>query len=194
MRNIVSAMILLLFVGISATCANAGVIDLKNAPALTSDDFTRTDEGVTWTFSTINALIGNNWRTSGAENFLSFGGGSGSTLVMDFSADVDSTLDSFTIGCGLCINDPVFSITNQSTNAVVSAANSTAFDGGTTVNFAGGPLQIDAGTTYRFEVTNGGAAVQRNFDTWQFSVVPEPSGLISAGWLLLLAMMRRWRS
>ena len=190
-RHVVAACLSFVVPLVCVSSNHAGSIDLKNAPALTSDDFTRTDEGVTWTFSTINALIGNNWRVSGDENYLSFGGGSGSTLIMDFSADVDSELVSYTIGCGLCVNDPMFTITDQSTNTVISTGNSGGIGDGITVDFAGQPLAITAGTTYRFEVTNGGAAVQSNFDTWQFNVVPEPSGLAIAGVFGIALWIRR---
>ncbi|MEM7468165.1 MAG: hypothetical protein AAF387_14920 [Pseudomonadota bacterium] len=100
---------------------------------------------------------------------------------MEFSVDQDVFLESFTIGCGLCVNSPIFDIVDQSSAMVISSANDAGVGDGVTVAFNGGPLLLTAGTAYRMELTGFGAAVQRNFQSWAFSPVPIPGALLLFG-------------
>jgi hypothetical protein len=106
-------------------------------------------------------------------NGLIFGGGGGSTLSFDFTADHTIELDSYTLSSNfLFLGNPVFDIREGAT--ILSVSN-TAINSGDTHSFAGGPILIEAGTTYTFIATTTGAAIQSFMASWQYHAVPAPA-------------------
>lgn len=182
----------------AASGAQAGVVDFTSGVPAVGDgavDFSKTDMGVTFTFTPIINLVGGpHWV--GNANGLSFGGGSGSSIQFDFVTDADVELVSYALGGGVIqLGNPNFNIQEGAT--VLSGPNQAGVAFGAFL-FAGGPIEIDAGTTYSFVVNNFGAGIQRQMASWTFDLaedVPEPIGLgIFASGLALFAARRRRRS
>ncbi len=142
------------------------------------------DAGVNFTMVPIDNLVGSP-RWVGGDR-ITFGGGGGSSLEFDFTPDFDVTLDSYTIDLGFILGNPTFQI-REGVN-VLSAVNDADVNG--TFGFDGGPISLDAGTTYTFENNEFGAAMQSAFSAWQFTVIPEPSTLCLLG-LGALGLLRR---
>ena len=132
-------------------------------------------DGVGFTMEPTDNLVGIPKFHLSAANGMTFGGGGGSTLSFDFTTTHDILLQSYTISAtGFILNDPTFDI-REGTD-VLSASN-TAVTNGDTHAFAGGPIAIDAGTTYTFINTAFGAGTQSHMSTWQYTLVPTPSAL-----------------
>ncbi len=152
----------------------------------------RATTGTVFTLTPTNNLVGADRFLLSAANGLSFGGGSGSTLTFDFVTSKDIKLDSYTIGGGLSLNDPIFDIREGATVHSMSNA------GDTSGAFVSAPVMINAGTTYSFVVTNTGAAIQRQMASWTYTPVasdpiPTPAALPAAllGLGALVARRRR---
>lgn len=124
-------------------------------------------DGTIFALTPTNNLVGADRFLLSPVNGLSFGGGSGSTLSFDFTPSNSIQLESFTIGGGLSINNPVFDIREGA--SVLSMSNS----GDASDSFVGAPLTLQGGTTYSFVVTAPGAGVQRQMASWEYTVVPE---------------------
>lgn len=154
-------------------------IDGDNDGFITGNEFSPVGSDATvFTMLPTNNLVGFDRFLLSATNGLHFGGGGGSTLSFDFSTDQDIQLQSYTIGGGFVLGDPVFDLRDGST--VLSASN-TAIAAGDTHNFASGPIDIDAGTTYTFITTTFGAGTQSFMASWDYSakVIPVPA----AAWM-----------
>lgn len=124
---------------------------------------------------------------------LRFGGGGGSTLSFDFSVNQDIFLDSYTLGAGFFNLDPLFDI-REGVN-LLSEDNSSVSGAGSVVGFQGGPIALEASTSYSFVVTSSSAATQSYLGSFNYTTaVPEPSSLvaISIG-VAAIGMRRRQR-
>lgn len=155
---------------------------------------TEVSDGVTFTILSTNNLVGGN-RILGSggtmSNGLHVGGGGGSTLQFTISADMDVNLQSYGLSSGgFFLGTPTLDVLTSTGNALTPQ--------GATVNFAGGPIALSAGTAVTFDVQNTGAAVQSFIGSFDFEkattapVVPLPAGmpLMLAG-LAAFAWVRR---
>lgn len=139
---------------------------------ITGTEFSPTgSDGTVFTMTPTSNLVGPPRFLLSPTDGLSFGGGSGSTLTFDFVPSVDIQLESYTIGGGLSVNDPMFDIREGA--VILSSGNSGDASGA----FSNGPVLLQGGTTYSFIVTNGSALHQRQMATWNYSAtaIPEPS-------------------
>lgn len=154
--------------------------------------FSETAAGVVFTFSATSNLTGNlrfnNLTNPGFGIQLAGGGGSILAFTLETSADV--LLESYsTVSDGFFLGMPTFDISGGSI-----ASNANALPEDVAVNpFAGGPLLFEAGTSYSFDIVNGGAAVQAFLGGIEFTVVPLPAPalLLASGVLGLLARKRK---
>lgn len=146
-------------------------------------------DGTAFVLTPTDNLVGGDRFLLSPTNGLSFGGGSGSTLSFDFTPNANIQLESYTIGGGLSVNNPIFDIREGAT--VLSMSN----DGDTSGSFAGGPIALQGGTTYNFIVTTPGAAFQRQMASWNYSLtaVPEPSSCGVLAFLAGVAVIQRRR-
>lgn len=154
------------------------------------DGFIQNDEfqpfgtdGTRFIFTPTDNLVGGDRFLLSEDRGLHYGGGGGSTLSFDFTANRDIELESYTLSSsGFFLSNPSFNIMEGTT--VLSSSN-TSNDSGDTHNFNGGPIALAANTTYSFETQVSGAGVQAYMSSWTYSVsaVPEP-GAFS---LLMLA-------
>lgn len=145
------------------------------------------DDGTLFTMVPTNNLVGSNRFLLNETRGLQFGGGGGSTLSFDFTPSRDILLESYTLASdGFFLGNPLFDI--REGTASLSTGN-TAIASGDTHAFAGGPLALSAGTTYSFNVTVSGAAVQSYMASWNYT--PEPASLTLLGLAGLAAIRRR---
>ena len=142
-------------------------------------------DGTVFALVPTNNLVGADRFLLNATNGLQFGGGGGSTLSFDFTPSADIQLESYTIGGGFILSDPVFDVREGATT--LSASNGATASG----PFASGPLSLSGGTTYSFVATTTGAAVQSWMAAWTYTTVPEPMlGLLLVGAGLALGSVR----
>ena len=120
----------------------------------------------------MNNLVGSPRFISGASG-LRFGGGGGSSLEFQFSVDKPVTLDSYGLASFGILGNAEFNILDETT--VISGPNQADTAGSN--DFIDMPA-LEAGTLYTFKVNTSGAAIQASFETWGFSVVPEPSSAV----------------
>jgi len=154
--------------------------------------FSETIDGVTFTFSATKNFGGtprfNNLTTAGIG--LHVGGGGGSVLEFTLEVDAAVTLDSYsTVSTGFFLGSPTFGING---NNVASTTN--PLPGEPTNLFDGGPLLLDAGTLYTFNIENPGEAVQGFIAGIDFTTVvplPAPIILLASGLLGVCARRRR---
>ena len=145
-------------------------------------------DGTVFTLMPTNNLVGADRFLLSPVNGISFGGGSGSTLSFDFTPNANIQLESYVIGGGLSLNNPVFDI-REGLN-ILSLGNA----GDTSGNFTNGPIQLQSGATYSFVVTNFGAGIQRQMASWNYTTaIPEPStyGLLCVAGLSAFVYRRR---
>ena len=161
---------------------------------ITDDEFQPVgSDGVVFDLLPTNNLVGADRFLLSDTNGLHYGGGGGSTLSFDFSVSDDIELESYTLGNGFFLGNPVFNISEGA--SVLSMAN-TSNSAGDTHAFAGGPISLNAGTTYTFETTTFGAGVQSYMGTWTYSrsAVPEPGSLSILGLVAGFLAVRRRRT
>ncbi len=167
-------------------------IDANNDGFITGNEFQPTGSGGTvFSLTPTNNLVGIDRFLLSETTGLRYGGGGGSTLSFDFSVSEDILLESYTLSSsGSFLNDPTFDILLGST--AISSGN-TSVSSGETHLFNGGPLELLAGQTYSFEVTNSGAAIQSYVSHWNYSVtaVPEPGGLVYLSSVAILVSLKR---
>lgn len=176
--------------------AHAGVIDFTSGiPDSTAGavSFDKTNSGVTFSFTPINNLVGGpRWISSA--NGISFGGGSGSSLTFDFVADADVSLDTYTLGGGVIqLGNPDFDILE----GALSISSSNPANAVSSFDFNDDPVDLSAGTTYRFSVNSFGAGIRRQMASWTFTpatTMPLPTTLmlVTAG-VVVVASRRRSR-
>lgn len=149
-------------------------IDGDNDGFITGNEFSPVgDDGVAFTMEPTDNLVGGDRFLLSLNNGLHFGGGGGSTLSFDFSADHDIELESYSLATHFAfLGDPVFDI-RQGTD-VLSTSN-TSVASGDAHSFNSDPVSIEAGMTYTFITEAGGAGVQSFMSSWQYTVIPEPS-------------------
>ena len=185
----VSAAIVLFVASISP----AGTIDFTSGIPVFPDPpaFSKSDEGVTFSFEPVNNLVGSPRWISSASG-LRIGGGGGSSLEFTFTTDSAVTLDSYLLADFGILGNADFDVRDGAT--VLSAANNANAAGSSA--FTGAPVSLTPGTTYSFVVNTSGAAIQANMSAWTFSVVPEPASniLALAGISLMCLLARRRRS
>ena len=164
---------------------------------ITGDEFTTNgtsggmDDGTVWAFTPINNLVGFPRLQFSEERGLQFGGGGGSVLTFDFTVSSDVFLESYTIDDStiFILGNPAFDIREGA--SVLSAGND-ANESGSTNAFEGGPILLEAGTSYSFVTTTTGAAIQSFMASWQYSIVPTPgaAGLLAVGGLVAVRRRR----
>jgi hypothetical protein len=171
--------------------------DANNDGFITDDEFQPegmdggSPDGVIFALVPTNNLVGGDRFLLAPDTGLHFGGGGGSTLSFDFTLNADIELETYTLADnGFILGDPIFDILDG--GDVLSMAN-TAVDNGDTYPFNGGPLLLDAGTTYSFNVTDFGAGIQSFMASWQYTVVPEPASCILLGAMGLTMVRPRRR-
>ena len=181
--------LLLVFATFTTAPSYAGTIDFTTGVPVFPDpaDFSKTDEGVTFSFSPVGNLVGAP-RFISSDTGLRFGGGGGSSLEFTFSTDTDVTLDSYTLR-RFILGNPDFDIRDGAN--VISGGNDASAVGD--FNFANAPVALQAGTTYSFVANTTGAGIQANLSSWEFSVVPEPSSAQLSILMLMVAfgLLRR---
>ena len=150
-------------------------------------------DGVQFTMTPTNNLTGADRFQLSDTLGLRYGGGGGSTLSFDFSADQNIMLETYTItNNNSVLGNPLFNLLEGTT--VISLDNPGEQTTGTT-SFASGPIELAAGTTYTFQVTNGNAATQSYLQQFGYSVtaIPEPGCLLPLVTLGLATAFRRKR-
>ena len=190
----------LLFACLATVSADAATLSFLVDPAtidnnpsdgfITGTEFSPTgSDNTEFIFEPINNQTGPTRFLLSAINGLSFGGGTGSSILFDFTPNLDIQLNSYTIGGGLSLGDPIFDIRDGAT--VLSGGNS----GMTGSNFASAPIQLQGGNTYRFAMTNNSAAIQRQFTSWDYTTtaIPEPGSLAFLSMLGVAGVFRRKR-
>ncbi|MEM7252028.1 MAG: VPLPA-CTERM sorting domain-containing protein [Pseudomonadota bacterium] len=133
----------------------------------------------------LNMVLGN------PNNGLHLGGGGGSTLEFTVTPSTDVILNSYsTVSSGFFLGTPTLDITGP---GVSSLGNSLA--GGNPSNaLTGGPLSLEAGETYLFDVQGTGASVQTFISEFDITPVPLPAAAwMLAGAMLSLVAVRRRR-
>ncbi len=174
--------------GVFNTIVNSGIND---EPVV----FTETADGVTFTFESTLNLVGVERflgiRPGVIGNGLHLGGGGGSTLLFTLVVDQAVSLNSYSTDTGgTFLNSPVLDITGP---GVSSLGNGLA-QGNAANAFAGGPLLLEAGALYTFDVQNTGAAVQAFVASFDVTAVaaPEPAlAWLGLGLAALAARSRR---
>ncbi|MEO1526444.1 MAG: hypothetical protein AAFX06_13485 [Planctomycetota bacterium] len=148
-------------------------------------------DGVQFTFRPTNNLTGSDRFQLSDTLGLRYGGGGGSTLSFDFSADRDFTLETYTItDDNTVVGNPLFELRDGS--VVISTGNPGERVTGTR-GFTSGPLQLTAGTTYTFQVTNGSAATQSYLNAFGYSVTAIPGCVLPLGLIGAFSTLRRRR-
>lgn len=152
--------------------------------------FEGSPDGVSFTITATDNLVGFPRLFLGEETGIHFGGGGGSNTAIDFSVTEDILLTSYTLTDTnrTFLGNPRFDI--RLGDNVLSEANDANLPG-TELAFKGGPIAIEAGTTYTFFVTDRGAAIQSFMSSWQYEVVPAPASLALMGFAGLAAARRR---
>lgn len=146
-------------------------------------------DGVVFTIVPTNNLVGGARLLLSEANGLQFGGGGGSTLQFEFNTNQDIDLYSYTLtDSGFILGNPLFDISD--TGGVLSAGND-ADQVAATLDFNSGPISIQAGETYTFDVTVSGAAIQSFIESWQYKIVPAPGAAGVLGLGLAMTLRRR---
>ncbi|MEM7453361.1 MAG: PEP-CTERM sorting domain-containing protein [Planctomycetota bacterium] len=132
-------------------------------------------DGTVFLMTPTNNLVGADRFLLSDTTGLHFGGGGGSSLEFEFSVSNDIMLETYTIPDHFSIlGNPTFDIVSGMTT--LSSGNDSDMDG--TFSFAGGPVMLEAGTTYTVDVTNFGAGIQSFMTGWGYSnAIPEPGTL-----------------
>ena len=150
-------------------------------------------DGTIFNFLPTDNLTGSDRFLLSEATGLQYGGGGASTLSFDFSVNQDVDLESYTIADAMFIfGNPDF---NLNDGATILSANNTSLGSGLTHDFVGGPIRLDAGTTYTFDVQTTGAAIQSFQSSWTYTAtsVPEPSSmaLLALGGCVVVFRRRR---
>jgi len=188
-----------LLAGATGASAGDGVLNFVVDPAdfdanmdgfLTGEEFAPLgSDGVQFTFTPVNNLVGTTRMTIDSGRGLHFGGGGGSLLEFDFTTDTEIDLLGYTIAGGFFIlGNPTFDIVQG--DGIFSADNNANVEG--SFEFNGGAIRMMPGETFRFVVTNSGAAIQSFISEWSYSVIPAPgsAGLVALAGVVALRRRR----
>jgi hypothetical protein len=166
--------------------------------------FEKTAGGVTFSFTASGSFkqIGTweNGTTQAAGPWaLDFGGGSGSPQGFSFSVDQNISLiayEGFRFNALDVLPAPIFAISGTGVNSVgntfpTTGAGSLGIGTPSTIDFAGEPLTLLAGSTYQVTTTNAGATTLGYLTAFNFALpTPAPAPIpLPAGGLLLLSAL-----
>ena len=165
---------------------DVSVFDANMDGFITGDEFMPVgSDGVQFTITPISNLVGGPRVTIDELRGLRFGGGGGSMLTFDVTPDQTIDLDAYTINTTTFIlGNPTFDVGQN--DGIFSMGNNANVAG--TFAFEGGSLRINAGETFRFTVTNSGAAIQSFFESWSYTLIPAPgsAGLVALAGVVAL--------
>lgn len=201
-------------IGLAGSIAQSASVDLTDGTfgvvGVDSDTITETSAGVTFTLQSTDNLVGApRWiGLPGGDllNGLQVGGGGGSTIEFTFTVDQDVTLTGYGTNqsAGFALGAPIFDVLDGATvlldDALINDPTSTNISnsaGENDIVVSGLSIALIAGTSYTFDINDGGAAVQGFFTSFEFDVnsaaIPVPAALpLAATGFALLGWMG-WR-
>jgi hypothetical protein len=192
----------------------AATIDLSDAvfsnptydgTNLPINSFQENSAGVTFTFATAGQFraIGpweSNASDPGPNYRLVIGGGGGSPASFTLVASQNVALNSFWGLAQQFNTNPIFTVSGTGVSSVGNTFSTVSFPSDASVmeSFVGAPLNLTAGETYTFTVTNASASTVGWFTALDFTPaaapVPLPASLpLLAGGLGLFGVVRRLR-